>query len=106
MFERDADGLVTKVEHESDGFTMKLTELRASNEGDVGGDRRRQQRTLHTSETRINFAPQSGYAAARFSHEFDPESGLGTMTLSGRYEINTNVTGYQLQIFIYSFVNQ
>ena len=28
MFERDADGLVTKVEHESDGFTMKLTELR------------------------------------------------------------------------------
>ena len=54
-----------------------------------GGDHR-QRMTLQTSETRINFAPQSGYAAARFSHEFDPEAGLGSKTLSGRYRIETS----------------
>ena len=64
------------------GQFLMSTELppRTSIVDDVGGERR----TLPTSETRINFAPQSGYAAARFSHEYDPEAGLGSTTLSGR----------------------
>ena len=59
---------------------MELPPFRTSKNVAAGGDRRSQQ----TSETRINFAPQTGYAAAKFSYEYNPEAGLGSMKLSGR----------------------
>jgi YD repeat-containing protein len=73
----DGSGWLRRVEHELGGFTMKLSELR----GDQAAD---DDMMVQTAERRINFAPESGYASAKFVFEFNANAGLGSPRVSGR----------------------
>lgn len=69
------EGWLTRVDHETDLFSMKQTELRVTQE--TSGDR-----SQVLTERRLTFDPKSGFASAKYTYSYG--SGLNLVSISGR----------------------
>ena len=73
-FAYHSEGWLTRVDHETDFFTMKWTETRQPQNGPTGSQL--------VTEKRISFDPKSGFASAKFVYSFG--SSYNLVALSGR----------------------